>query len=299
MTHFSLKRTLLQQLNQVTRLNYKGADKQFIPHLRNSGSLSPTMLRIGKSSPLCHPNIPLKKTRLVNSVIYASAVSLKLENYWRHPSNQIATYLEKVLKNAQKALSVKVTDKIHLAFDPLWLEFQIESQVDQLLSFELSNRGLWLWTQRLHLLNQQQHKAFTNPISVSEQSLWVIQYAYSRCHQLIQLDKLVNPKPLSQATTPPEEPAQDWPIALPLLHTLINAMDSWEVDAWKTETVNQALLVQRLLDISEAFDLCHRQYQIGGSSKITSLWVEITKSTYAVLKSLGIEALCLPLSNHL
>jgi hypothetical protein len=193
MTYFSLKRTLLQYLNLVSESKYKRADNEFIPLLQNSGKPLPTMLRIGKSPAFCHPNIPLKKTRSDKTVIYASAISRKLEKKWRHPADEITTYLVNVLKNAQNPLSVRSAADNRYCVEWLWSEFSIYAQADMgMLCFKLSASGIGYWLQSLNQLPAVE-QVDGSSLPVAPIALWPVQYVYGRCSTRLRRDQAAWP----------------------------------------------------------------------------------------------------------
>ncbi|MEO0353072.1 MAG: hypothetical protein AAF282_23795 [Cyanobacteria bacterium P01_A01_bin.15] len=210
------------------------------------------MLRISKTTHLCHQNISLKKIRHHETVTYISAISHKLGKIWQQPVGKIASTLITVLEQQ--------------ATQPVWAT--IRSDDRGWLEFGISQSGIERWRQQLlgwELASSEQG----SPWPISADTLWQLQSGYELCcrWQAIQGE-------MSQANatqTCIEAGLAPFQVAAPLqnlVHCLLDICDYWD-SASPTQRLRQA---RQLVLALEACVSVTRP--VSPAAKDLSRWIE-------------------------
>lgn len=155
--------------------------------------------------------IPLNRAKNSTRVLYVSAIALKLANNWQQPPQAIAAQL---VENLQA---------------PVNADFAIEVAPSGMIEFELTDRALAVWLQRIPnlsvgrrqcLVPTEIYRSGTHSIDVesalsnsAEGVLFPIQYSHARCCSLLRManrDRLISIVESDRATTP-----QIWSLIAP------------------------------------------------------------------------------------
>ena len=157
----SLKRTLLSDLASSIEVLNPINQELSKSNLHTPLRYSAVLLSIGKTTHICHQNIPLKKVHCKETVIYSSAISRKLEKTWQQPVGEIASKVVTVLQ-AQATPSV-------------WSS--IRKKDDGWIEFVISQWGIEQWRQQLmswSLSTEHKEQLF----SLENKKLWQLQSGY-------------------------------------------------------------------------------------------------------------------------
>ncbi|MEL7507427.1 MAG: hypothetical protein AAFN42_08840 [Cyanobacteria bacterium J06554_1] len=160
----SLKRTLLSDLASSIEVLNPINQELSKSNLHTPLRYSAVLLSIGKTTHICHQNIPLKKIDCKETVVYSSAISRKLEKTWRQPVGEIASKLLTVLQ-AQATPSVWSSVRKD---DDGWIEFVISQW-----GIEQWRQQLMAWT--LSTADKGQ------PCFLEAKKLWQLQSGYELC----------------------------------------------------------------------------------------------------------------------
>ncbi|MEM9162360.1 MAG: hypothetical protein AAGC54_04740, partial [Cyanobacteria bacterium P01_F01_bin.4] len=150
MTHFSLKRTLAEYLNQAIFPKNHAVDGNFIDFSCKNPYLRDSLLRIGKPLYVCHQDIPLKKINHPENIVYTSAIARTLQAEIQLSVDEIAEYLLCVIKIAQVEMFAKSSSLDFSDRSRLMSAFEITHQPSGWLQFSLSPAGLSLWFQQVN-----------------------------------------------------------------------------------------------------------------------------------------------------
>ena len=264
MTWFSLKRTLQSDLASsievLNPINQDVSRSNLYAPLRYSAVL----LSIGKTTQICHQNIPLKKVNCNGTVTYISAIPLKLAKSWQQSQDDLAENLLSALQEQTVA--------------PVWSN--LKKTDDGWLKFVISQRGIELWQQCLNQWGQSLTTPAPSLWPIESTSLWQLQAGYelccrwqTRCRQH-GLSVPIKSKPIksnrqsSESFLMPGQPTQS------LIHCLLDICDNWD----KLEP-NQ--LVQQSKRLVVALERCIATAGLSSATKVLSPWLQPTR---AVLK---------------
>ncbi|NEZ56566.1 hypothetical protein D0962_26735 [Leptolyngbyaceae cyanobacterium CCMR0082] len=213
MTWFSLKRTL--QSNLASSIEVLNPINQDVPRLNLHTHLrySAVLLSIGKTTQICHQNIPLKKVNCNGTVTYISAISRKLATIWQQPSDDIANMLLSILRQQTTP--------------PLWSS--VHKTRDGWLEFVISQRGMAQWQQQLE---QWILPLAPSPWPITPEDLWQLQSAYELCCRWQtrdhQRDFLTTRSAARSIERGPTETFQtSWSPLQALIHCLLDICDRW------------------------------------------------------------------------
>ncbi len=208
----SLKRTLLSDLASsievINPINQALSKSNLHTPLRYSAVL----LSIGKTTHICHQNIPLKKLHRKESITYVSAISRKLENIWQQPADKIASNLLTVL--------------LKQATPSVWSS--IRQNEDGWLEFVISQQGMDQWQQQLtpQTLLRVGHD---QPYALEPAQLWQLQSGYERCCRWQARYRQMGGVPQSPSASPSNSPFRlsGSPVD-ELIHGLLDICDGWD-----------------------------------------------------------------------
>ena len=210
MTWFSLKRTLQSDVaSSIEVLNHTDRCESGL-NLHKPLRYSTVLLRISKTTHLCHQNISLKKIRHHETVTYISAISHKLGKIWHQPVGKIASTLVTVLE-AQTTRPVWADIR---SCDRGWIEFII------------SQSGIERWRQRLL---QWEASRMGQPLSpMSADVLWQLQSGYELCCRWQANYRTVRNAALQSSIEPGLIPFQVSAPLQNLIHCLLDICDYWD-----------------------------------------------------------------------
>ncbi len=251
MTWFSLKRTL--QFNLASSIEVLNPINQDIPrsNLHTPLRYSAVLLSIGKTTQICHQNIPLKKINCNGIVTYVSAIPRKLEKAWQLPSHDIAAIL----------LSVLQEQTLH----PIWSS--IRKTDDDWLEFVISQVGIMQWQQQLHRcplpLTEQ-----VSPWPIAPKQLWQLQSGYELCcrwqrHYPIDVSAQTS-RSCQAAFLIPFQPLHE------LVHSLLDICDSWH-------QTSSPQLLQQTKHLVRALEKCIGLTRLSPEARAVSHWLEPTR----------------------
>ena len=256
MTWFSLKRTLQSNLaSSIEVLNPVNPDL-LRSNLHTPLRYSAVLLSIGKTTQICHQNIPLKKVHDDETVIYISAISRKLATVWHRPSDDIATMLLSLLHEVNP--------------QPVWSS--VQKADDGWLKFVISQSGIDYWQHQLTqwpLPESPQMQA----IAIEPEQLWRLQAGYELCCRWQRHCHLANSQEGSSEISSSVRHSQT-PFLMPskylatLIHCLLDICDRWE----QTDAPQLLRQVQTLVSLVEK---CARLPEL--SSKAISPWTTATQ----------------------
>lgn len=272
MTRFSLKRTLQSNLAStievLNHINHDLPKSNLHTPLRYSGVL----LSIGKITNICHQNIHLKKAECNETVMYISAIALKLQKNWQQPVGEIALLLSAVLQDQTPRPVWACIRENHTG----WLEFVIAQD------------GIDRWQQSL-----SQSILPNVPIPeyrLAPKALWRLQSGYELCCRwqtcYQRLGSPTNPSSNQSASLPyliPFSPLQE------LIDCLLDICDMWD-EAKPSQLLAQA---RRLV---LALETCAGKTRPGATeAEVVNRWF---KAAQVVLEQLLHTRLSYPLANQ-
>ncbi len=249
----SLKRTLqcnlASSIEVLNQLNLESDRSNLHTPLRYSAVL----LSIGKTTQICHQNIPLKKVNCNGTVTYISAIPRKLENSWHWPASDIATMLLSILEEQTT--------------QPVWSDIR---KNDDWLEFIISQKGMEQWQQQL------QQWALSpipkeSPGSIEPEQLWQLQSGYELCCRWQRYHPIDRSSQAAAAGLPTSaflmsvEPLQS------LIHGLLEICDGWD------QTTSSQLL-QQTKQLVFALQKCIGMTQLSSESKIVTNWLGSTRT---------------------
>ncbi|MGD1951440.1 MAG: hypothetical protein ACFB14_17610 [Leptolyngbyaceae cyanobacterium] len=272
MTWFSLKRTLqsdiASSIEVLNPINQDVSRSNLYTPLRYSAVL----LSIGKTTQICHQNIPLKKVNCNGTVTYISAIPLKLAKMWQLPLDELVDCLMSVLQ--------------HQTLPPLWSHLQKTD--DGWLEFVISQGGIEQWQQ--HLNQWSQPAKASSSWSIQAAWLWQLQSGYelccrwqTRCRQQEVSVPIKSNRPSSESFLIPNQSIQA------LIYCLLDICDNWENSA-----PNQ--LVQQARHLVMALETCIATAGLSSEVKVLSAWLEPTR---VVLEQVLVGRLGYQLAKHL
>lgn len=209
----SLKRTLLSDLASsievINPINQASSKSNLHTPLRYSAVL----LSIGKTTHICHQNIPLKKLHRKETITYVSAISRKLANIWQQPTDKIASNLLTVLHNR--------------ATSSVWSS--IRQNEDGWIEFVISQRGIDQWQQQLTLQTLPRIGNGLPPYALGAQKLWQLQAGYELCCRWQAAYQQMGGIPEKWSDSSSSRPFRmsDSPLD-ELIHGLLDICDGWD-----------------------------------------------------------------------
>lgn len=243
----SLKRTL--QFNLASSIEVLNPINQDVPrsNLHTPLRYSAVLLSIGKTTQICHQDIPLKKINCNGVVKYVSALPRKLEKVWQQPSRDIATSLIAVL---QERTTYPVWSSLRRT-DEDWLEFVI------------SQAGIMQW--------QQQLKRWPLPPAVqpawptTSDLLWQLQSGYELCCRWQRCHPANSPTRSSNAAFLIRfQPLHQ------LIHCLLDICDRWH-------QTSPLQLLHQAQHLVIALERCIALATLSPETKAVSDWLEPTR----------------------
>ncbi|MEM9264462.1 MAG: hypothetical protein AAGA46_02960 [Cyanobacteria bacterium P01_F01_bin.13] len=256
----SLKRTLLSEIaSTIEVLNHINHDVSK-SNLHSPLRYSAVLLSIGKTTQICHQNIPLKKVHCEGRIIYASAIPRKLEKIWQQPADEIASLFLSVLQ-AKEMQSV-------------WAS--VRKNNDGWIEFDISQHGIEQWRQQL---TQQIFPLRENipswPMEAAQ--LWQLQSGYELCCRWQACHHQVG---ISQMESEHLSSAVFRMSFLPLrrlIHCLLSICDGWD-------EASLPYLLQQTHQLIAALECCASETRPSASEAgDVSRWLA---STQIVLKQL-------------
>lgn len=207
MTWFSLKRTLqlnlassIEVLNQINQASAKS-------NLHTPLRYSTVLLSIGKTTQICHQNIPLKKVNCNGTVTYISAIPRTLKPNWQCSGHEIAEMLVSVLQDQTP--------------EPVWSAIR---ENNDWLEFVVSQQGIGQWQQQLQQWTPSA-TAKPPPWPIEPEQLWQLQSGYELCCRWQRYYPSNRAPLIEQSPTAafqmPGDPVQH------LIHCLLDICDSW------------------------------------------------------------------------
>ena len=252
MTWFSLKRTL--QSNLASSIEVLNPTNQDIPrsNLHTPLRYSAVLLSIGKTTQICHQNIPLKKVNCNRTVTYVSAIPRKLEKIWQQPAQDIAAIL---LSRLQEQTPQSVWSSVRKT-DNSWLEFII------------SEAGIWQWQQQLC---QWPVPCSTeaSPYPIASEQLWQLQSGYELCCRWQRYHPIAMPSTISSHSYQTDFLMPFQPVHH-LIHCLLDICDCWHQISLKQ-------LLQQTQQLVRALEKCIGLVRLSSEAKAVKYWVEPTR----------------------
>ncbi|NEQ53708.1 MAG: hypothetical protein F6K11_26845 [Leptolyngbya sp. SIO3F4] len=200
-------------------------------NLHNPLRYSAVLSSIGKTTHICHQSIPLKKIQCKETVIYTSAVPLKLEKIWQQPVSEIASGILTVLQNSES--------------QPIWSS--LRKKDNGWLEFVISQYGIEQWRQHL-IKTPLPLSDWALPSPIPAEKLWKLQSGYELCcrwqnlyHQVYgqaQLQQITQTE-INKMSSMSNEFRASSPIQQKLLHCLLDICDRWD-KLPSTQLVSQA-----------------------------------------------------------
>ena len=245
----SLKRTLMSDLAssiEVLKLINQGLSTSNLhTPLRYSAVLS----SIGKTTHICHQNIPLKKIHCKETITYVSAIPLKLAKIWQQPVGEIASGILAILQNQTTPHPWACIRQN----DAGWIEFV------------LSEYGIEQWRQGLiqQPLSTPEIKPDCALQTITADQLWKLQSGYELCcrwqtlhHQIVireTLDQIVQTAtiPMSSAMFQISSPSLQI-----LIHCLLDICDRWNESTLPQLQQQANQLIVALQKCTAATSLC-------------------------------------------
>ncbi len=212
--------------------------------------------------------IPLNRSKDSLGVVYISAIALKLAKMWQQTPQAISTQLAETLQPLCNG------------------DFAIAVAPSGVIQFELTDRALALWLQRLAqtALPVPESRIISSMVSVDR--LFPIQYSHARCCSLLRMancDLLIaigNPNPATapkiwSLTTPNPIPWLDneklqlvHPAECNLVSQLLTVLDSLAPVIEKYNPQKPINYLKLANSLSEAFQTFYSQCRIWGEVKI-------------------------------
>jgi hypothetical protein len=238
----SLKQLLVHYLNLAVCTVYQGEISNFNDFSQDSMTVLLYPLRIGKTTLICHQQIPLKRILRTNLPCYTSAIPRRLHRQMQHPVREITEAMMNVHKVLKNSLSVGLKGDPSVSEASVWGEFSIIDCAQGDIQFQLSAQGLILWLQRL--ISHQSgvmvlgrdvgNPSICNPPrGLSEDFVWEVCYAYARCCSLQQairekgasVNRSLSSNPIGDPTA---QTLLTHPALFPLVVALVDILDSLE-----------------------------------------------------------------------
>ncbi|MEM9484179.1 MAG: hypothetical protein AAGA83_10860 [Cyanobacteria bacterium P01_F01_bin.116] len=208
---------LASAIDAIKHINPKLSKSNLHTPLRYSGVL----LSIGKTTHICHQNIPLKKIHHNETITYGSAIPLKLNNIWPHPTGEIASRLVTVLQQ-QSAPS-------------LWAS--IRQTENHWIEFVISEGGMAKWRQQL-LQNLPLQSAHQPAPVITATQLWSLQAGYEQCCRWQRQHCETNQHEQLETIALRPFTITSLPLSL-LIHGLLDICDRWD-EAQPKQLLHQA-----------------------------------------------------------
>ncbi|MEM8610610.1 MAG: hypothetical protein AAGF93_01225 [Cyanobacteria bacterium P01_H01_bin.105] len=254
MTWFSLKRTL--QSNLASSIEVLNPINQDVPrsNLHTPLRYSAVLLSIGKTTQICHQNIPLKKVHCNGTVTYISAISRKLAKEWQQPSDEIATMLLPLLDEDS---TQSVWSSVRKTNDG-WLEFVI------------SKRGIEYWQRQL-----AQWPLYPPPSTqawpIKPEQLWHLQAGYELCCRWRSRYRLVNRQGSCQTSSVGLAPFQiPFKPLQTLIHCLLDICDSWD-------QTKASKLLQQVQKLVSALENCAGLTELSSEAGTIGPWLDASR----------------------
>ena len=253
MTWFSLKRTLqsdiASSIEVLNPINQDVSRSNLYTPLRYSAVL----LSIGKTTQICHQNIPLKKVNCNGTVTYISAIPLKLAKMWQLPLDELVDCLISVLQ--------------HQTLPLVWSHLQRTD--DGWLEFVISQWGIEQWQR--HINQWSQPVKASSCLSIPTAWLWQLQSGYELCCRwqthCQQTGLSVPVKSISLSSESFLIPNQ---LIQALIYCLLDICDNWESSEPKQ-------LVQQARRLVMALETCIAKTGLSSEVKVLSAWLEPTR----------------------
>ncbi|MGD1852956.1 MAG: hypothetical protein ACFB2W_01775 [Leptolyngbyaceae cyanobacterium] len=221
----SLKRTLKSDL--ASSIEVLNPINQVIStsNLHTPLRYSAVLLSIGKTTHICHQNIPLKKIRRRETVTYVSAIPRKLAKVWAQPTGEIASRLVAFL---QTHIDCPVWSRVYPHGEG-WIEFVI------------SQYGIEHWRQQLVQTPLPVSNSQPAP-PIESDRLWKLQSGYELCcrWQMLYRQTSSSHRPQVESRMGASTAFQvSSPGLQSLVHCLVDMCDRWQ-QATPTQLLQQA-----------------------------------------------------------
>lgn len=273
MAWFSLKRTLqfdlASSISVINHTNQNVARSNLYTPLRSSTVL----LSIGKITNFCHQKIPLKQICRDKTIIYISAIALKLAQNWQYPADEVASVLT-------SALQTQIPQ-------PVWSSLR---QVNHgWLEFEIAQGAVNRWQQQLEKAKLPKVASGALP-PLKPDTLWKLQAGYELCCRWQACYRQSAALPIAGPVSPPMASfVISFPPLEPIVHCLLNICDLWE------DAPNSQLLLQARNLVSAVENCASATRAAAPEAKAVAVWFRLAQT---VLKQLLQERLDYPLASQ-